>query len=167
MYTVRWTCGTISMVSTIYAHVLASTSLYGVPVGHGCHDMHIWDLWTCISAICRLAHTQFAEMQLFPCGCNMFATWLQHVFHVVATWQPHGNNCISANRVCASPQIPDVHACMSANPRCARPQIADVHVCTSANHRCARHDSHNLPGHRILGLKRLHTLKSVKLSNPA
>ena len=28
--------------------------------------MHIWDLRTCTYAICGLAHTRFAEVQLFP-----------------------------------------------------------------------------------------------------
>ena len=68
MYTVRWTCETISTASTIYAHVPASTSLYGGPVGHGCHDVHICDLRMCTSGICGHAHTRFADMQLFPRG---------------------------------------------------------------------------------------------------
>ena len=96
--------------------------LYGGPVGRRCHDMHILDLRTCT------------------------------LRHVVATWQPRGNNCTSANRVCASLQIPDVHVCTSANRVCASPQIPVVHVCTSTNRVCARHDSCDLPGHRILVL---------------
>ena len=129
------------------------------------------DVRTCTSGICRLAHTRFAEVQLFPRGC-----------HVVATWQPRGNNCTSANRVCASPQIAyvqvrkshaDVHVFTSANRVCASPQIPDVHVCTSANRACAspqipdvhvstsanrvyvhaRHDSRDLYRATVLGLR--------------
>ena len=69
--------------------------------------------------------------------------------------------CTSANRVCASPQIPDVHVCTSANRVCASPQIPDVHVCTSANREYARHDSRDLPGHRSRKIKpaSLHTFR--------
>ena len=41
-----------------------------------------------------------------------------------------------------------VHVRKSQMRMCARPQIPDVHVCTSANRRCVRHDSRDLPGHR-------------------
>ena len=90
---------------------------YGGPVGRGCHDVHIRNLRTCTHAHLGFADLHIRDLQ--KCKC-----------HVVATWQPRGNNCTSANRVCASPQIPDVH------------------VCTSANCVCARHDSRDLPGHR-------------------
>ena len=107
--------------------------------------MHIWDLRTCTYAICGRAIVSTC----LPRGCNVFATLLP--------WQTRGNNCTSANRVCARPQIPDVHVCTSANRRCAcvrvrksrmcmhvpksqmcmcaRPQIADVHVMTAATYR--------------------------------
>ena len=150
--------------------------MYSGPVGRGCHDVHICDLRTC-----RHAHLGFADVQqtctYAICGSAIVFTCLQPVCHVVSMclprgcmWQPRGNNCTSANRVCAilqipcrcacmhvcrsanrvcaSPQIPDVHVCTSANRVCARPQIPDVHVCTSANRRCARHDNRDLPGHR-------------------
>ena len=90
--------------------------------------MHIWDLRTCTYALRK-------------CNCfQLVATWLQCVRHVVAMWQPRGNNCTSANcvHVCASPQIPDVH------------------VCTSANRVCARHDSCNLSGHRTCAYIHVH-----------
>ena len=143
---------------------------------------------------CRGDNTRFAEVLLFPRGCHVATTW-RHVVttwqprgeHVVTTWQPRGNNCTSANRVCASPQIPDMHMCTSANPRCAcvhvrkscmgksaNPRCACVHVrkssmCTSANRVCARHDSRDLPGHRtggrgsLLLLDKSETLQLVML----
>ena len=48
------------------------------------------DLHTCTSGICGLAHTRFADLHirdLRKCNC----------FHVVATWQPRGNNFFGAD----------------------------------------------------------------------
>ena len=80
------------------------------------------DVHTCTSGICGLAHSRFADVQLFP----------------------RGNNCTSANPRCAcvqvrksrmcKPQIAYVHVRKSQLSMCARPQIADVHVMTAATY---------------------------------
>ena len=105
------------------AYVQVRKSMYARPQIADVHVMTAagdlpghWDLRTCTYAICGracthahlhgicgLAHTRFAEVQLFTPGCN-----------VVTTCSPRGNNCTSRKsqmcmRVCASPQIPDVH----------------------------------------------------------
>ena len=152
----------------MYVSIIAYNILsYGGLVGRGCHDVHIRDLRTCTHVhlgfadlhildlrTCTHAHLGFADLHirdLRKCNCfHVVATWQPRGEHVVTTWQPRGNNCTSANRVCASPQIPDVHVCTSANRVCASPQIPDVHVCTSANRVCACHDSCDLPGHRTI-----------------
>ena len=103
------------------------------------------DVHTSTSGICGLAHTRFADLHIRDLRTCTYAICvrtctlrdLRTCEHVVDTWQPRGNNCTSANRVCASPQIPDVHVCTSPNCVCASPQIPDVHVCTSANCVCA------------------------------
>ena len=141
----------------------------------GLAHMHIWDLRTCTYAICGLAHmhigdlrtctyglahTRFAEVQLFPRGCHVATTWRTRCNHVATTWKqlhfrksrmcksaiPDMHMCTSANCVCASPQIPDVHVhvhvrksrmCKSANPRCACVHVRKSSMCKSANPRCA------------------------------
>ena len=118
---------------------------------------------TCTSGMCGLAHTRFADLHirdLRKCNCfHVATTWRTRCNHVATTWRTRCNHvattwkqlhirksrmcmsvnprCTSANRVCASPQIPDVHVCTSANRVCASPQIPDVYACTSANRVCA------------------------------
>ena len=114
--------------------------------------MHICDLRTCTFAICgrahtlcERAHTRFADVRICTsgiCGRAIVSTWLQRVCHVVTTCLPRGCHVATTwkqlHRVCARPQIPDVHERTSSNRVCARPQIPDVHMCMSANCVCAR-----------------------------
>ena len=103
--------------------------------------MHIWDLRTCTYAICGLAHTRFAEVQLFPRGCHVATMWRTRCNHVetialpqIAYVQVHKSQIC----ICARPQIVYVQVRKSQMCMCARPQIAHVQVRKSQMCMCAR-----------------------------
>ena len=98
--------------------------------------MHIWDLRTCTYAICGLAHTRFAEVQLFPRGCHVATTWQTRCNHVAALPQIAYVQ-VRKSRMCKSarPQIAYVQVRKSQMCMCARPQIEYVHIMTAATYR--------------------------------
>ena len=116
------------MLDVLQLHCCIS---YGGPVGRGCHDVHIRDLWTCTHAhlgfadlhirdlrmcthaICGRAHTRFAEVQLFPRGCHVATTWQTRCNHVATTWKQLYFRKVRKSQMCM----------------------------------CARHDNCDLPGH--------------------
>ena len=68
---------------------------------HPCQSLYILSLHIRDLRTCTHAHLGFADLHirdLQKCNC------LPRGYNVFATWQPHGNNCTSANHVCASPR---------------------------------------------------------------
>ena len=81
-----------SLVAPRYIYVVGKSCAYALWMVHS--FITVAAVMTCTFAICGRAHMRLAKVQLFPRGCNVFATWKQLHFD-------KSHMCKSANRKCA------------------------------------------------------------------